>query len=218
MTKEEAIKALKDAGVDEAAIAALTADDGTADKIAALEAKLEAESGKASGILSDKKKAQQRADELQAQIDELKGKDLGEVERMKLELERAASKIEALTNESETLKTQYSQEKRDAQLAKIGNSLKWLDSVPENIRNLTIKNDFADLEDLGNEVMVKERLKSLSENYAGLLASDAPSGAGSKAGQGSSNVKPTAEALLKPNLSDVAKDPVAYMEAAMAAE
>lgn len=218
MNKQDAIKKLEEAGVDAGVIAALTADDGTADRLAALEARLEAESGKAAGILEGKKKAQQKAEELQAKLEEIEGKDLGEVEKLQRELERRDSLVESLKAESEKIKGEWSAEKRSAQLSKIGSNLKWLESVPEKIRELTIQNDFADIEDLGNEVLVKDRLSSLTESYAGLLASDAPSGAGSRSGNGTGSSSASADALSKPNLSEVAKDPAAYMTQALAAE
>ena len=217
MDKKEAVKKLEEAGIDADVIKALTSDTDNDSRLAALEAKLEAEIGKANGILGDKKKAQQKADELQAKIDELESKDLGEVEKLKLDMERLQSKLEQAETQKAELESTYNAEKRSYELNKIGSGLKWMDSVPEQLRKLTIEKEFDGI-DLGNEVLVADKLKTINESYAGLLASDAPSGAGSKPGNPSqSQTKPTAQQIASPNLSDVAKDPLAYVQAAMEA-
>ena len=217
MDKAKAVEALKEAGIDADVIKALTGDSGTDDRLKALEAKLEAEIGKANGILGDKKKAQEKAAELQAKIDELESKDLGEVEKLKLELERLQSKYDQSEAQRAELESTYNAEKRSNGLNKIGSGLKWMDNVPEQTRKLILESEFKDM-DLGNEVLVADRLKTINETYAGLLASDAPSGAGSKPGKPSAPTnKPTAEQIANPDLAKVAKDPLAYVQAAIEA-
>ena len=211
MDKAKAVEALKEAGIDADVIKALTGESGTDDRLKALEAKLEAEIGKANGILGDKKKAQQKAEELQAKIDELESKDLGEVEKLRLDLERLQSKYEQSEAQKAELESTYNAEKRSNGLNKIGSGLKWMDNVPEQTRKLILESEFKDM-DLGNEVLVADKLKSINETYAGLLASDASSGAGSKPGDASNQgQKVTREQVANPNLGDVAKDPLAYV-------
>ena len=198
-------------------------DDGKLEalmaRLEAAEAKAEAAEGKANGILADKKKAQQRADELQAKLEEIEGKDLGEVEKLQRELERKDSRIDELTKKATEIEQNWQTDKRNGALSDLGSKFKWLDSVPEKTRKLIIENEFSDVDDLGNEVLVNDRLKAVSESYAGLLASDAPSGAGSKAGQPTNPNAVSMDAVLNPNLADVANDPLAYvMQAAKAAE
>lgn len=216
MKRDEALAKLKEQGVDESLINALMDDGGMNERVKALEAKLEAESGKSSGILSDKKKAQQRAEELQAKLEELEHKDLGEVDKLKLEMQRMQSKLEQAESQKAEIEGKYSTEKRDYELNKIAGNLKWLDTVPENIRKLTIQNEFADM-DLGNEILVKDKLKSMSESYAGLLASETGSGAGSKAGQAGSPTNLSRDQAINKPLADIARDPIAYVKAAQAA-
>jgi len=218
MTKAEKIAKLKEAGLDDAAIDAIMGGDDSASEIAALKAKLAEAEGKANGILGDKKKQQLRVEELQAKLDELEGKDLGEAGKLKLEMERMKARLEKAEKDRADLETTYQTERRNSELGKIAQRLKFLDTVPEDTRNLIISNELKDLEDLGNTVIVDERLKSVSTKYAGLLAANVPSGTGSKAGQ-QTNVgnRPTLDVAKNKPLSEIAKDPVAYVKGVMAA-
>jgi len=219
MTKAEKTEKMKAAGLDEETISALLGDDGSASEVEALKAKLAEAEGKANGILGDKKKQQQRVEELQAQLEELQSKDLGESEKLKLEMERMKARLEKAEKEKTDLETTYKSEKRNGELGKIAQKLKFLDSVPEDTRQLIISNELKDLEDLGNTVLVEDRLKTVSEKYAGLLAADAPNGAGSKAGQQNqaSGSRPNLDTVRTKSLTDITKDPVAYVKEFMAA-
>jgi len=216
---DKQIEALKAAGLDEAFIASLSPkDDGLDARLKAMEARLEAETGKANGILSDKKKAQAHAAELQAKIEELEGKDLGEVERMKLDFERLQSKYDLEQSQRAELEATYGAEKRSNALNKIGAGLEWMDNVPKTLQALTIEKEF-DGVDLGNDVLVADKLKSINETYAGMLASNAPSGAGSRPGDASAQRNTvTREQVANPDLSKVAADPLAYVMASAGAE
>lgn len=217
MDREDAIKKLEESGIDADVIKALSGGGSDENEIALLKAKLADAEGKASGILGDKKKYQAKVEEMQARLEELEGKDLGEVEKLQREIERRDSQIKKLAEEREKIETDWKAEQRNAALSKIGSKFKWLDSVPEKTRELIINNEFADIEDLGNEVMVGDRLKNLSESYSGLLASDAPSGAGSKAGSPSGG-SPSLESLRNKPLSEIASDPESYLKAAIEAQ
>jgi len=215
---DKQIEALKAAGLDEAFIASLTPKKTDDSRLAALEARLEAEVGKANGILGDKKKAQAHAAELQAKIEELEGKDLGEVEKLKLDFERLQSKYDLEQSQRAELEATYGAEKRSNALNKIGAGLEWMDNVPKALQVLTIEKEFADV-DLGNEVLVADKLKSINETYAGMLASNAPSGAGSRPGDASAQRNTvTREQVANPDLGKVAADPLAYVLASAGAE
>ena len=184
---------------------------------ATMQAKIDALEGKSAGILGDKKKEQAAKDALQAEIDELKSKDLGEVDRLKLENERMQSRVEAAEKlASEASETLTSTQRKNA-LNDISKQFKWMDNVPENLRALTLSNEF-DGVDLGNEVLVADKVKTITSNYAGLLAANVPDGAGQKPGTHTPNQNTmTADQIAKPDLSKVASDPLAYiLEAAEA--
>ena len=218
MTKAEKIAKLKEAGLDDDAINAIVEGDDSAGEIATLKAKIAEAEGKANGILGDKKKYQAKVDELQAKLDELEGKGLGESEKLKLEVERMKSRLEATEKAKADLENTYKTEKRKAEEAKIAQKLKFLDTVPEDTRQLLVSNELKDLEDLGNTVLVEERLKAVSQKYSGLLAAEVAQGAGTKAGnvtQGGN--RPNLESLKTKPLTEIAKDPKAYVKEFMAA-
>lgn len=218
MTKAEALEKLKAGEVTEEVISALeSGDGGTEARLKALEAKLEAEAGKAAGILADKKKAQEKAEALQAKIEELEGKDLGEVERMKLEMERMQSRLEKAEADKTEIESTYQTEKRNASIQKIAGQFKWLDSVPESLRLQAVERELGDT-DLGNEVLVADKVKTITEQYSGLLAADVPGGAGAKPGE-ATPAKSSAglDALLAKSDSDIMADPKAFVAEAIAA-
>ena len=218
MTKAEKTAKMKAAGLDDETIEALLGGDNNESEVAALKAKLAEAEGKANGILGDKKKQQQKVEELQAKLDELEGKDLGEAGKLKLEMERMKARLDKAEKDKADLETTYQTERRNSELGKIAQRLKFLDTVPDDTRNLIISNELKDLEDLGNTVLVDERLKSVSTKYAGLLAASVPSGAGTKAtGQVSEGNRPNLEAIRAKPLSEIAKDPTAYVKEFMAA-
>lgn len=208
MTKAEKKAKLKEAGLEDSVIEEMIAGEDNTAKIAALEAKIAEAEGKAGGILADKKKFQQKVDELQSKLDELEGKGLGEAEKLKLEMSRMQAKLDKAEKDKTDLESSYKTEKRNAELGKIAQKLKFLDSVPDDTRTLLISNELKDLEDLGNTVLVEERLKVVSEKYAGLLAADVPNGAGSRAG--GNQTKPNRNGIDKVMAmsdDDILKDP-----------
>ena len=178
---------------------------------ATMQATIDSLEGKSAGILSDKKKEQAAKDALQDEIDELKSKDLGEVERLKLDMERLQSKFDLSETQKAELEATYSTEKRNNALGKIQSGFKFLDAVPQEMRDLIVKNAMEGV-DLGNEVLVADKVKFINETYAGQLAADVSGGTGSTTGNPSAPTnKPTADQIANPNLGEVAKDPLAYV-------
>jgi len=218
MTKADKIAKLKAAGLDEATIEALIGGDSNEGEIVTLKAKLAEAEAKAGGILGDKKKQQEKVAELQAKLDELEGKDLGEAGKLKLEMERMKARLEKAEKDKTDLEGTYATEKRNSELSKIAQRIKFLDTVPEDTRALLISTELKDLADLGNTVLVDERLKAVSTKYAGLIAAQVPNGAGSKAGQQAQpGNRPNLDAVKAKPLSEIAKDPKAYVKEFMAA-
>jgi len=187
MDKTKIAEALKAAGVDEAVITALTATDTEKDpKIAALQAQLDAEIGKSGGILDAKKTAQAQAEELQAKIDALESNGLGEVEKLQLENQRMQSKLDLAETTNTELKTNYDTERRSHALNKIAGGLSWMDTVPKDMQSLIVSNAMEGI-DLGNEVLVADKVNGIRETYAAQLAAKVPGGAGAKPGGPVSN-------------------------------
>jgi len=178
---------------------------------ATMQAKIDALEGKSAGILSDKKKEQASKEALQAELDALKSKDLGEVEKLQLENERMQSRVEAAELKAQEASESLANTQRKNALNDISKQFKWMDNVPENLRTLTLQNEFDGI-DLGNEVLVADKVKTINENYAGLLASDVPNGAGSRSGDAPApQNKATPEQIANPDLSKVSADPLSYV-------
>ena len=217
---EEVKKQMEDAGISAEVIASIIAAEGGAAKVAQLEADLAAANGKSGGILEDKKKFQTQVDELKKQLADLSEKDLGDVERLKLELDRANSKAEKAESDLTDAKGGYAKEKRNAAESKIGAGMKWLDTVPADVRDMVIRQELGDIEDLGNSVLVDAKIKAVSEKYAGMLAADAPSGGGSKAGSasdGGTNA-PVVDQMAGMSDADIVKNAASLVQAAHESE
>jgi len=151
---------------------------------------------------------------LQAKLDELEGKDLNESGKAKLELSRIQARLEKAEKEKAELENTWKTEKLNAENAKIVQRLKFLESVPEDARALIVSKEFADIEDRGNTVLMEDRLKLVSQKYAGLLLANVPSGAGTKTGQQTNlqGNRPSLDQVKNTPLSTIAKDPLAYVK------
>ena len=192
-------------------------NDATAQRLTALEAKLEAEMGKSAGILEGKKKAQAQAEALQAKIDALESKDLGEVETLKRDMERLQSKLELTESQKTELQTTYESEKRNHALNKVAGEFNWMDTVPKDMQSLIVSNALEGI-DLGNEVLVADKIKSIRETYAGQLASDAPSGAGSRPGNATANQQGASmDKIMSMSDADILANPAKFLMDATAA-
>jgi len=213
---EKILEALKASGVSEEVISQLSKDDGTATRLTTLEAKLAAAEGKSAGILGDKKKSQEKAEALQARIDELESKDLGEVEKLKLDMTRLQSQLDAANGKYSELETTYNGEKQTHSLNKIGSGFDWMPSVPEDMRSIILAKEFEGI-DLGNDVLVADRVKSMSEKYAGQLAAKVPNGTSSRPGNATQGQQGTAtgmDRILATSDADILNDPAGYLKAA----
>ena len=216
----EVKKQLEDAGVAAEVIAGMIATEAEAAKVAKLTADLEAANGKSGGILEDKKKFQKKVEELEAANRLLAEKDLGDVEKLNIELERMKSKAEKAESDLTDAKGGYAKEKRNAAESKIGAGMKWLDTVPADVRDMVIRQELGDIEDLGNSVLVDAKIKAVSEKYAGMLAADAPSGGGSKAGSasdGGTNA-PVVDQMAGMSDADIVKNAASLVQAAHESE
>ena len=216
----EVKKQLEDAGVAAEVIAGMIATEAEAAKVAKLTADLEAANGKSGGILEDKKKFQKKVEELEVANRLLAEKDLGDVEKLNIELERMKSKAEKAEADLTEAKGGYAKEKRNAAEGRIGAGMKWLDTVPADVRDMVIRQELGDIEDLGNQVLVDAKIKAVSEKYAGMLAADAPSGGGSKAGTatGGGNNAPIIDKMADMSDADIVKNASALVAAAHESE
>jgi len=133
-----------------------------------------------SRILEEKKKVQEKYAELEIAMDELKNGGLSEVEKSQKEIDKLNASRETLESQLEELKVTSALTDRNYKLEKISSKLKFLDSVPEDMRSYAIKTAFESVEDLSDTEAVTNVLESFTESHKGVLASEtAARGSGS---------------------------------------
>ena len=149
----------------------------------AVNASLTAEKAAKARILEEKKKALQRAAELESQLEELKTKDMSEVEKLQADIAKATKKAEADAAEIERLQGEHASTVRSYHLERIGGEYSFLDTIPGDLRKLAVEKSFADV-DLTDEDAVKSAGELFKTTYSSILAAeDAAQGAGSTPGR-----------------------------------
>ena len=187
MELKDILKAAEDGGLDSAVISAIKGLDNTAE-VERLKSELQAEQGKASGILEDKKKYKERAEKAEGDLKKIANDKLPEDEKHQKALEELKQQLESEKAEREKQAQEFAQTQREAKTSDLTSSVKWADGVPHDTAKLIIKNALAGVEDLSDASKVEEALKAVKESHKSLIAADAASGTGSKSsGEGSSN-------------------------------
>lgn len=186
MTIEEIEAKLKEAKVDDSVVEALKsfADNKEAEK---LSKELEAERGKASAILSDKKKYKEKMEALEAKLSEVYKEKLPEEERIKAELQEWKEKFEMVEKERETERAGFTKAQRDAKIADLTSSIHWADGIPHDTAKLIINSALSGLDDLSEVDKVNEVLNSVKETHKSFISAEAPSGSGGKGKNGDNN-------------------------------
>ena len=134
-------------------------------------------------ILEEKKKLQEKAAELEAELEAVKSGGLSEVEKAQKELEKFKKASEKSEAELAQVKVELASKSRAYQLEKIGSKIAFVDTVPSDMREYAISNAFKDVEDLDDEATVDKVLGDFRETHKGVLASEtAARGSGSVGG------------------------------------
>lgn len=174
---------LEEAGVDAGVITAVESLDTSAE-VERLSGELDAEKGKNAGILADKKKYKDRADEYELTMKKAEQAKLPEDERHAAELKELKEKIEAGNAEREADKAAFAKSQRDAKIADLTGSVHWAAGTPHDTAKLIISQALSTLDDLSDQVKVDEVLNSVKETHKSFIAAEAPGGSGSKGGTG----------------------------------
>ena len=180
MSVKDILTKLKDVdGIDEDILKELKElDKPKEDK--GLEKELKEAKAAQARILEEKKKAAEKAAELEAQIEDLKSGGLSEVEKAQKELEKAQKAKEKLEADLAGLKADSEKRERNYKLDKISSKIKFLDTVPEDMRNYAVSNAFKDVEDLDDNDAVNDIIEGFKESHKGVLATEsAARGSGS---------------------------------------
>jgi len=139
--------------------------------------KIKESEAKAKRILDEKKKIAEKYDELAAKLDEITSADLTESEKLSKALEKEQASRAKLEEELNGIKSEYSKTTRNYQLNELQGKIKFLDSIPNDMRKVSLQNAFADV-DLADEDAVKSTFESYVKEHQSVIASDKPSGTG----------------------------------------
>jgi len=135
----------------------------------------------ASRILAEKKALQEKITGYEEQLEQIKSGGLSEQEKLKKELEKLSKVKETMEKELNETKANHLKVQRDYKLEKIGGKVKFLDTIPEELRKYSISSAFKDVEDLEDEKEVEKVLGTFTDAYKGIIASDsAARGTGDK--------------------------------------
>lgn len=181
MTLKEIKAKLKEAGVDDGVITAVTALDNSAE-VSRLESELKAEQGKAKGILEDKKRYKDERDALKVSLDKIETEKLPDEEKHAKALKELQEKLEKAEQEREADAKKFAETQREARISDLTGSVKWAASTPQSTAKLIIKTALAELDDLSDESKVESILTSVKESHKSFIAADAPSGSGGHSG------------------------------------
>ena len=140
MTLKEIKAKLKEAGVDDGVITAVTALDNSAE-VSRLESELKAEQGKAKGILEDKKRYKEERDALKVSLDKIETEKLPDEEKHAKALKELQEKLEKAEQEREEDAKKFAETQREARISDLTGSVKWAASTPQSTAKLIIKKD-----------------------------------------------------------------------------
>lgn len=160
-------------------------DDGT--ELEAVKEQLKESEAKAGRLLDQKKEAVSKADVAEAELEELKSSGLSDGEKLQKELDKEKAAREKAEADLKERDAKLSKTMRSHDLGRIASGVKFLDTVPEDMRAFAIEKAFAEIEDddLSNAEKVKVVLDKFQEDHKGLIqAVDPASGSGGKGGSG----------------------------------
>ena len=161
------------------------------DKVTELQAQVTAESGKAAGILEDKKKLQTKVEELSSKVEELTSSSLSADEKTQRELEKTQKALFDAKEQAKQYELQIQKAERTHKLDQIASKFKFVTTLPEGAGRLWVENEFGGI-DLKNEQAIEAQEIMFRDKYQNMLVSDdVPSGSGGD-GKGGANPKPNA--------------------------
>jgi len=125
-----------------------------------------------SRILQEKKALQSKVQEYEEQLEAIKTGGLSEQEKLKKDMEKLIKTKEAMEKELNDSKASLLKLDRNYKLEKIGSKIKFLDSIPEDLRKYSIESAFKDVEDLDDTSAVDSVLQKYTESYKGIIATE----------------------------------------------
>lgn len=122
-------------------------------------------------ILEEKKKAIAKQIELEGELEALKTKDMTETEILNSKFAKQQEAFEALMTEKSASDKQLADTVQSYNLEKIGNSINFMDTIPQNLRDMAIRDSFSEI-DINDAEALTAAKTGFSEKYATIMASE----------------------------------------------
>jgi len=182
MELEKIIEALSEKEVGAEIIEAIK---GLADTSAVdtLKRELEAERGKVAGVLEDKKKFKERAEEAEKQLKKIADSKLSDSELAERKLAELEEKLQQSEAERQKEHEAFEAKQREARLSDITGSIRWADGVPRDTAKLIVSRAFNDA-DLDDKSKVETIIKEITQTHKSFITAETPAGGGGKGGDG----------------------------------
>ena len=180
MKLNEIIKALEEKEIEGDVITAIK-DLDQGEQVSKLTKELEAEKGKHSGILEDKKKFKERAEQAEKSLKEQEDSKLSVEERTQNQIDELNQKLADAEDAKVKQENDFKAAQRETALADITSSVKWSASIPHDTARLIVREAFKGVDDLGKE-NVAATVKELTETHKAFISAEAPGGTGGKSG------------------------------------
>jgi hypothetical protein len=132
---------------------------------------LSAERAAKARILEEKKKQIARNIELEGELEALKTKDMTETELLNSKYAKQQEAFEALMTEKSASDKQLAETVMSYNLEKIGNSINFMDTIPQDLRDMAIKSSFSEV-DINDAEALTAAKTGFSEKYATIMASE----------------------------------------------
>ena len=181
--KLEDIKAkLKEAGVDDSTISAVEGLDNSAD-VERLKGELEAEQGKAKGILEDKKRYKAERDTAKASLDKIETDKLPEADKHAKALKDMQERLDKQVADGLQRDADLAKAARSAKLSDFTGQIDWVPDAKKSAK-LIIRDAFAEIDDLSDQAKIDEVLNGVRESNKPFITAQVPAGSGGKGGGG----------------------------------
>lgn len=154
-----------------------------------LRQQLQAEQGKAAGILAEKKKAQERLTAVESEIARLKQSGMSDTEKLQADLKAAQDALLDREDKIKKLQADATNAERRHQVDAIAASYQFKKDLPEGAGRLFVERAF-DKVDLNDENAVKATRILFQEQHKGVLVAETPSGGATPASGGNGDIAP----------------------------
>ena len=134
--------------------------------------KLSLEEAKAKRILGEKKTTQTKLEELNAKVETMQNEGLTDVEKIKKDMEKIEKEKEKLQKAYEGSIEELKNTKRSYVINQVSGSLKFLDSIPKDIAELSVTSALDKVDDLDDKDAVDNAIIEFKKSHSSMLVAD----------------------------------------------